>query len=282
MKKFRFKAEYFLYKFFKFLSKILPLNFFQFLGKMTGIFFGIVTNRIKIILKNLNLIFPNLNFFKKFKIMIKCMAFFGRATFEYIKISQEPKLIEKKIKIIGIENLKKALESGKGTFLVSAHFGNWELAALALSKIGFRQGLVHRPLDNPFLEKEFSKMRTAYGNWLIEKKGALKKIVKDLKEGNIIDILIDQKVKEEIAHEVIFLGVKTFMISSLAKLVKYTSCPVIFAFSYPEKSGYRFIIEEPIYYNGENERDLTQKYADILTEKILKTPHLWLLHHDRF
>jgi len=280
--KIKYKFEYIIYIFFMILSKVFPLFFLQILGKISGIIFIIFSKRKKIILKNLNLIFPKKNFFEKIEILISCSAHFGRVAFEYLKFSQKNNLIEKKVKIEGIENLKEALNFGKGLFIVSAHFGNWEVAALALSKKGFPQGMVYRPLDNPYLEKALSLRRTLYGNWLIQKKGALKQILKDIRAGKIIDILIDQKSIPEQSFKVKFLYQETYIISSLSKIVKLTGSAVVFLFSYPEGSGYRVVLKKPIFYKNETEIELTQKYADILSEEILKLPHLWLLHHNRF
>jgi len=280
--KIKYKFEYIIYIFFMILSMVFPLFFLQILGKISGIIFIVFSKRKKIILKNLNLIFPKKNFFEKIKILISCSAHFGRVAFEYLKFSQKNNLIEKKVKIEGIENLKEALNFGKGLFIVSAHFGNWEVAALALSKKGFPQGMVYRPLDNPYLEKALSLRRTLYGNWLIQKKGALKQILKDIRAGKIIDILIDQKSIPEQSFKVKFLCQETYIISSLSKIVKLTDSAVVFLFSYPEGSGYRVVLKKPIFYKNETEIELTQKYADILSEEILKFPHLWLLHHNRF
>lgn len=280
--KLKHKFEYIIYIFFLSLSKFLPLCFLQILGKISGVIFIIFSKRKKIIFKNLNLIFPSKSIIEKLRILISCSAHFGRVAFEYLKFSCKNNLIEKKIKIKGIENLKNAFDFGKGVFIVSAHFGNWEVAALALSKRGFPQGMVYRPLDNPYLEKELSLRRTLYGNWLIQKKGALKQILKDIREGKIIDILIDQKSLPEQSFKVKFLGQETYIISSLSKIVKLTGSAVVFLFSYPKGKGYEVILKEPLFYNNETELELTQKYADILSEEILKNPHLWLLHHNRF
>lgn len=219
----------------------------------------------------------------KLKILFKCSAHFGKVGFEYLKFSgKNPEFIEKNVKVEGIENLKKAVSLQKGVFIVSAHFGNWEVAALSLSRMGFPQGMVYRPLDNPYLEKELSLRRIRYGNWLIPKKGALKQILKNIREGKIIDILIDQKAPFEQSFKVKFLNQETYIISSLSKIVKLTGVAVVFLFSYPDGKGYKVLLKEPFFYNGEDEIELTQKYADILTGEILKNPHLWLLHHNRF
>lgn len=276
------KFQYFIYQIINFVSFITPLFLLQFLGKLSGIIFILFSKRKKIIWKNLNLIFPEKRKFEKLKILLKCSSFFGRVAFEFLKFSSNKKLLDKKVKIEGIENLEKALNFKKGVFIISAHFGNWEVSALKLSKMGFPQGMVYRPLDNIFLEKELSKKRTRYGNWLIPKKGALKQILKNIREGKIIDLLIDQKASSEQSFKLKFLGMETYVISSPAKIVKLTGAASVFLFSYPSGTGYKTIFKEPVFYNGENEKELTQKFADILSDEILKNPHLWLLHHNRF
>ena len=50
----------------------------------------------------------------------------------------------------GVENLEAARARGKGVILLSAHFGSWELGALAAGQLGEPISVGRRgPLDNP-------------------------------------------------------------------------------------------------------------------------------------
>ena len=67
---------------------------------------------------------------------------------------------------------------GKGVFLLSAHFGSWELGAVRAGMLGEPIASVVRPLDNPLLEEELARRRTRFGNRLIRKKDAAREILR--------------------------------------------------------------------------------------------------------
>ncbi len=54
--------------------------------------------------------------------------------------------------------------------------------------------VVARPLNNSYLNKLMEKTRKKYGNTVIYKKGALKKILSALKRNEAVGILMDQSV----------------------------------------------------------------------------------------
>ncbi len=55
--------------------------------------------------------------------------------FRFSKLNDE--FIKKKVKIVGLENVDKALSYGKGVIALSAHIGNFELGGAALSWAGY-------------------------------------------------------------------------------------------------------------------------------------------------
>ena len=80
--------EYWTLLFFYYFFKIIGLRASSFLGGMTLSLYGIFSKRNKIIEKNLNIAFPNLNKRKK-KIIIKKMWFhFGRVVGEYPNLNK--------------------------------------------------------------------------------------------------------------------------------------------------------------------------------------------------
>ncbi|MBM3285426.1 MAG: hypothetical protein FJY81_06095, partial [Candidatus Aminicenantes bacterium] len=76
----------------------------------------------------------------------KSFAHFGRVLADDLKwahLRQDAK--RKLLHVEGKENVRRALEQGNGALLFSAHFGNWEVASLALSQLG-PLSVVARPL----------------------------------------------------------------------------------------------------------------------------------------
>ena len=71
------------------------------------------------------------------------------------------------------ERVLDGLVSKRATLIVTAHFGNWELAGYALGALGFRTYAIARVLDNPHLERFLKQFRQATGQQIIAKKDRL-------------------------------------------------------------------------------------------------------------
>jgi KDO2-lipid IV(A) lauroyltransferase len=266
------------------LGRFAPFWVLQKLGALLGVVFLLVSPRRRTVLTNLKRVFPGRSGWARFVIGVRCAAHFGRIGFDYIKWGQAPaEALKRMVTCRGLENLKEALAGGNGVFVLSAHFGHWEVAAQWLAVHGFPQALVYRPLENPFMEAELAAARTRFGSSLIPKSGATRGIMKTLRKGEIVDILIDQK--SDLEHSVIvdFLGIPTPTTPSLAKFVLATGATVAPLFSYPKGTGYEFTIEPPIRAGpGDTTTTLTQKYNDALSCAILARPELWFWFHDRW
>ena len=83
---------------------------------------------------------------------------------------------------------------GKGVLLFGAHFGNWEIgnAALAITTQPFV--FLYRILDSPFLGNNITRVRSSYGNISLSKENAMRPVIRLLKKGATINMLIDQNV----------------------------------------------------------------------------------------
>lgn len=278
------RREFRLYRVAKALGRFAPFWVLQKLGALLGVVFLLVSPRRRTVLTNLKRVFPGRSAWARLLIALRCAAHFGRIGFDYIKWGQVPPgMLKRMVTCTGLENLREALAGGNGVFVLSAHFGHWEVAAQWLAVHGFPQALVYRPLENPLMEAELAAARTRFGSSLIPKSGATRGIMKALHSGGIVDILIDQK--SDLEHSVIvdFLGVPTPTTPSLAKFVLATGATVAPLFSYPKGTGYEFTIEPPIRAGpGDTTTTLTQRYNDALSCAILARPELWFWFHDRW
>ncbi len=279
------KAETLLFRAADGAAGVLPLRLLQAVGAGIGAaFFLLSGRRRRIVLSNLARVFPHWPARRRFRTGLRCGAHFGRIAFDYLKWSRaSPAVLRKGASLEGLEHLRAALDKGKGVFLLTAHFGHWEVAGLRLALEGFPQAMVHRPLDNPTLEAELSARRTRFGNTLIAKHGALRGMLKVLRGGGIVDILIDQKSAEEGSHMAPFLGIPTPTVASLARLVRATGAPVVPVFSHPRGPGYAGVIHPPLLLGpDEPEEAFTARCNAVLSEAILAHPPLWLWFHNRW
>jgi KDO2-lipid IV(A) lauroyltransferase len=278
------RREFRLYRVAKALGGAAPFWLLQKVGAFLGVAFLLVSSRRRTVLANLRRVFPDRSAGARLAIALRCAAHFGRIGFDYIKWGQVPaETLDRMVACEGIENVKRAVDMGKGVFMLSAHFGHWEVCSQWHAVHGFPQALVYRPLENPLMEAELAAARTRFGNTLIPKSGATRGIFKAIKNGGLVAVLLDQK--SDLEHSVIveFLGIPTPTTPSLAKLALATGAPVVPIFSYPKGTGYTFKVESPILAEpGDTETTLTQKYNDALSRAILARPELWFWFHDRW
>ncbi len=76
--------------------------------------------------------------------------------------------------------------------LVTAHFGNFEMAGFLLSLWGYPIWSVARPLDNPYLDELVQQFRGSRGQRLLRKRGEFERIEQILQQGGILCLLADQ------------------------------------------------------------------------------------------
>jgi len=76
--------------------------------------------------------------------------------------------------------------------LVTAHFGNWELAGRLIGVFGLKTYAIARVLDNPYLERYVHRFRQGTGQTLIAKKDDFDRLTEALGSGAKVCTLADQ------------------------------------------------------------------------------------------
>ena len=146
---------------------------------------------------------------EKYSIARNAFGHFGAMLFELLTLGRlSPQKIERLVDFDGIERYEKARARGKGVVLVAAHFGNWEIHALAH---GYRLGplaVVARLQDNPHYNRWLESIRTASGNSVLYKQRALQRMLRLLRDGETVAVLVDQNVAKEDGLFVDFFGRK--------------------------------------------------------------------------
>ncbi|HXD89203.1 MAG TPA: lysophospholipid acyltransferase family protein [Urbifossiella sp.] len=82
--------------------------------------------------------------------------------------------------------------SGRPVLVVTAHFGNWEVAGAAFGLLGYRTHAIARVLDNPYLERYLLRLRQATGQTIIAKQDDFARLDAILSEGGNVATLVDQ------------------------------------------------------------------------------------------
>jgi len=198
-----------------------------------------------------------------------------------------PSYFKSKVEVVGYEEVRSNLEKGKGLIVVSAHFGNWELAAKMLATdIPPVYGIVKRQ-HNPYFNKYINATRSKAGIRTVDMHSALKPIISALQKNSIVAVLIDQYAFKH-GVEMEFLGNLTKVYTSISQLALRYGVPVILAFDIRNRRGQHRIIYnkamtfDSLEYNEENIYNVTRAINAELEACIIKYPHLWFWVHKKF
>ncbi len=192
------------------------------------------------------------------------------------------------ISIEGLENYKEAEKEGKGVLIFSAHFGNWEIGNAALAIMTQPFVFIYRVFDSPLLERTITGVRASYGNVSLSKYNAMRPMIRLLKNGITINLLIDQNVTWYEGVFVDFFGRKACTTPGLSLLALYTKAPVLPVFTRRLPDG-KYLLEigkkVEIVSSGNRDADVlinTQNFTKIIEEKIRQYPEQWLWFHQRW
>jgi len=188
----------------------------------------------------------------------------------------------------GWEHLQMVSEEGRGYFLVSAHFGNWERIALLQGLLGYPLCMVARPLDNPSLETFFRRLRRRSGNQVLYKRNAVREIVRGLRRGEGIAFMIDQNFGEPGRVFVPFFGRPAATTPVLGRVAVRMNVPVLPVFAYPLVGGrYKVAYGKPIRprqtrYQERDALDVTLAVTRRVEEAVRSCPRAWFWMHRRW
>lgn len=269
----------------------VPVEFALFLGDLLGLLgYYTVPQRKRIALENLRAALGKERTEKELRRIVWAMGKnLGRNMMEFLRLPvMTPKYFKHYIKIVGSKNLDQVLTRGKGTFVLTAHFGNWDLCAAALIVNGWPTNLVTKYLRNEVVNQLWLSYRSKVKINQLYREGSLREIIRCLNRNELMGFVLDQSTKREEGVFVNFFGRPACTIPGLATLVQRLDTPVIPCFMVRQKGPYHKIILEPpipfkkcptmdetIVYN-------TQVYTNVLERYIRAHPEHWIWMHRRW
>ena len=214
-------------------------------------------------------------------------AHFGRLLLELLRFeSLSSDDIMRMSETEGDERVRQAHARGKGVLFFTGHFGYWEMNGITHALRFQPISVLVRPLDNPYLDAMLERIRTKTGNAIIERQGAIRKVLRALSANQGVAMLIDQHLHTPDAVYVDFFKRPAATTSALAALALRTGAAVIPVFALPTERGYRFIYEHPVdpppADSPDAIREFTQRCTDVLEMYVRRHPELWLWMHRRW
>ncbi len=243
----------------------------------------------RIVRRNLRLAFPEWSADKHRRTVRRVFQHLGTALVEICQLASYSRAdVVDRVRIVGAERWKQALDDRRGLIIASAHLGNWEFgmqfAACFMQKpaLGVAKRIRFQPL-NQWLHN----LRTRFGTHIIYKKGALPDMRQALRRGQIVGLMVDQSKRQE-GVDVNFFGHRVPATSAAAVLSIRCKSPILPIFCIREPSGQLTIhVEPPIQtkWSGDLRSDvqaITQLITDAVERMIRKYPEQWFWVHKRW
>lgn len=248
----------------------------------------ILKKRDRLALRNLRASFPEKTEAELRAILDECWRHFGREMLGFVRAqSMSLDEIARRCPFGHAEILEEARARGKGVLLISAHYGGWEIAGLAIMALVDDVRTVTRPLDNEFLERDLAQLRAKTGATVVDRRHAARALLRGLAENAVVVLLPDQSVLPREGVRVPFLGRDAWTTDAPAKMALRHGSTIVFAFCIPVPTGHVLEFEEAIRTDQLSEADrdpvvLTRRINDVISRRIASRPDLWLWMHDRW
>ncbi|OQX63476.1 MAG: hypothetical protein B5M55_07150 [Desulfococcus sp. 4484_242] len=270
----------------------IPIRTAQSVGRIFGRLMGrLLRRRVASSLENLRYVFGHaMPESELVALNQRIIGHFGRMIFEVPHILRlSPNNLDRYVTFQNEEVLIRALEKGKGAFILTGHFGNWELMSAATAlRLGAKNAVVVRPADFEPADRLLTRLRSRFGTEIIPKRRAMKKLLSAEKENKVIGILLDQNVDWYEGVFVPFLGKPACTNKGLALAAARTGSPVVPMFSVRQPDGrYRIIFEDEVALDktGDKIRDVennTLKFTRIIEKYVKAYPDHWFWFHKRW
>jgi Kdo2-lipid IVA lauroyltransferase/acyltransferase len=251
------------------------------LGNAAG---RVLSGRSRLAHSNLALAFPEKSDEERRAILRACWQHFGREALNYVRLQSVPlEEVAERCPFVNANILEEAIARGHGVILISAHFGGWEVAGLAIMALVKNVLTVARALDNEYLERDLSRLRAQTGAKVVDRRRAARSLLKGLSENAVVVMLPDQAVLPREGILVPFLGRPAWTTPAPAKMALRIGSALVFAFCIPDGTRYLLEFEAPIRVDETTDVvELSKRINEVISRRITARPELWLWMHDRW
>ena len=282
---------YYLFRFFETLFLALPHSFQKaFVLALSKVVFWIDTKHKKIIKANLDLTLKDQISKEKYNSILKyCHKNLALVLLQVLRSSRfTVEDMEKSVRFENRHFIDDAIKAGRKIIIISAHYGNWELGATAVGALIHPITSIHKKMNDPYFDDYLLRSRSKFNMTMVEKKGAIRHLVKALKNDQIITMMIDQNVNPKDGIYIDFLGAKATQSAAPAFLARKFDALIIpiLIHTSPEKENIITVFEPIVTAHTDDEQkdilESTQAQADMLSNVIKAHPEPWFWCHKRW
>jgi KDO2-lipid IV(A) lauroyltransferase len=190
---------------------------------------------------------------------------------------------------VRLENFRDTLallmRRDQGLIILTAHYGNFEIAGYLLAVFGFPTASVARPLDNPYVSDWVFGVRERHGQRIIGKKGATGEVTEVLDAKGAVAFVADQNAGTK-GIFVDFFGRKASTYKSIGLVAMQYEVPVVIGYARRLGDQFQFEVgvQDVIFPDDWRQQDdplryITQRYTRAIEDFIRKDPgQYWWVH----
>jgi KDO2-lipid IV(A) lauroyltransferase len=187
----------------------------------------------------------------------------------------------------GMENFEAANQKGKGVIFLTCHLGPFDLQVTNMAMRGLNPNIIGVPLQDPRLNELLWNYRNAHGAIAIARGKETFRMIKILKSGGSVALLIDQDtiVKSVFVN---FFGKPAATPVGATVLAMKTGAAIVPTYVHLGEDGlqHMHILPEIKLRITDNESDdiryNTQVMTDFIESVIRKYPDQWVWMHERW
>lgn len=217
-----------------------------------------------------------------------CYRQMGAGVLELLRLPVMDKAyVERYIEIKPWSRFEEAARSERPTMVLTGHFGNWELTAIAGALRGHPIMVLARTQKNfPRLYKLLVSYRESKGCTVVHKGGALRQLIKALEQGKVVGIVGDQASRQGIFVEL--FGRPALFATGPFSLAYDKEALILPVFIHRRHGPYhRLMVEPPIEFpprasKTEAVKSGIEQFATLLERHTREDPTQWLWMHRRW
>jgi Kdo2-lipid IVA lauroyltransferase/acyltransferase len=176
------------------------------------------------------------------------------------------------------------------TFIVTAHYGNWEVAGYITGLVGLKSYAIARLLDNPHLERFLKTFRQKTGQTILAKKGDFDLITEVLAQKQVVATLGDQDAGERglyvdffnrpaSTHKAIALLAMQYDVKMIVVGTPRVATPIRYELQPEEVIDPRDYRDVP---TGKAVKEITERFTNAIERLVRRHPEQYFWLHRRW
>ncbi|HZZ69355.1 MAG TPA: lysophospholipid acyltransferase family protein [Phenylobacterium sp.] len=275
------------YDFAQFLARLVPIDTVSDFGGWLFRTLGPLTSKHRIAETNLRIVFPKATEAEIADLLRAQWDELGRWIAEFPiadRIAADPDRVE----VEHIERLTVLAQEHRPAVLISGHFSNFDMMAVAIMRSGVQSQITYRALNNPYMDRRIVEMRRRYGVRLFAPKGTsgARELFRAVGRGESIALLNDQKFNGGVAAP--FFGRMAHTAPGPSTYALHFGIPVQpISVQRRHKARFKVVIHEPFRLADTGDRDAdietaVRRINAFMEARVLERPGEWFWVHRRW